>query len=114
MARHGDPVLVDTNAILECFRVGAWRALSSRYSVETVEECVMETHTGYQRRRVEERIDPAELRASLATIHKVGIAELAAVAVQATDIALDLGERSLLGSRLDAKGCLGAVWSRQG
>ena len=27
MARHRGPVLVDTNVILECWRVGAWRAL---------------------------------------------------------------------------------------
>ena len=28
MARHTGPVLVDTNAILECFRVSGWRALA--------------------------------------------------------------------------------------
>ena len=31
MARHRGPVLVDTNVILECFRVGSWRALSGGY-----------------------------------------------------------------------------------
>ena len=51
MARHRGPVLIDTNAILECFRVGSWRALSSGYSIETVEDCVTETQTGFQRRR---------------------------------------------------------------
>ena len=57
MARHAGPVLVDTNAILECFRVGAWRALAGGYGVETVEDCVTETQTGYQRRRPEQQID---------------------------------------------------------
>jgi hypothetical protein len=52
MARHRGPVLVDTSAILESFRVGAWRALSSGYEVETVEVCVIETQTGCQQRRI--------------------------------------------------------------
>lgn len=95
MARHAGPVLVDTNAILECFRVGAWGALAGGYGVETVEDCMTETQTGYQRRRSEQQIDAKELRASLATVHAVGDLELAVVAVRAADIALDLGERSL-------------------
>lgn len=95
MARHPGPVLVDTNAILECFRVGAWRALAGGYGVETVEECVTETQTGFQRRRAEQQIDEAGLRASLVAVHQVGDAELARAAVVASDIALDLGERFL-------------------
>lgn len=95
MARHHGPVLVDTNAILECFRVGSWRALASGYSVETVEDCVTETQTGFQRRRPELQIDAAQLRASLKAVHPVADAERAVVAVRAPDIALDVGERSL-------------------
>lgn len=95
MARHHGPVLVDTNAILECFRVGSWRALASGYSVETVEDCVTETQTGFQRRRPELQIDAAQLRASLKAVHPVEDAERAVVAVRAPDIALDVGERSL-------------------
>ena len=95
MARHPGPVLVDTNAILECFRVGGWRALASGYGVETVEECMTETQTGYQRRQPEQQINGAELRASLVSVHSVGDPELARVAVSAPDIALDLGERCL-------------------
>lgn len=95
MARHSGPVLVDTNAIIECFRVGCWRALSSGYSVETVEDCVIETQTGFQRRRPEQQIDDANLQATLATIHSVTDAQRAVVAVRAPDIALDVGERSL-------------------
>src|SRR5215469_903519 len=77
MARHTGPVLVDTNAILESFRVGAWRALAGGYGVETVEECITETQTGYQRRQPEQQIDGAALRASLASVHTVGDPELA-------------------------------------
>jgi hypothetical protein len=96
MARNRGPVLVDTNVILECWRIGAWRALTGGYGVETVEDCVIETQTGFQRRRIEQQVDAAELRASLATpAHTVAAAELATFAVQAPDIALDVGERSL-------------------
>jgi hypothetical protein len=96
MARHRGPVLVDTNVILECWRVGAWRALTGGYGVETVEDCVIETQTGYQRRRAEQQIDQAALTASLATVHKVGDAERAAAVVRDGLFAyLDPGEASL-------------------
>ena len=95
MARHTGPVLVDTNAILECFRVSAWRALAGGYGVETVEDCMTETQTGFQRRQPEQQINGPDLRASLAAVHPVGDAERAVVAVRAPDIALDIGERSL-------------------
>jgi hypothetical protein len=95
MARHRGPVLVDTNAILESFRVGSWRALSGGYAVETVEDCMTETQTGFQRRSPELQIDATELRATLQAIHPVIDAQRAVVAVRAPDIALDVGERSL-------------------
>ena len=96
MARHDGPVLVDTNVILECWRVGAWRALTSGYRVETVEDCVIETQTGYQRRRPEQQIDRATLLASLAAVHRVEDRERAAAIVREAMFSfLDLGEQSL-------------------
>jgi hypothetical protein len=95
MARHSGPVLIDTNVILECWRVSAWRALSSGYRLETVEDCVIETQTGWHRRRREEQIDQALLEKSLAKAHRPGMKEFAALAVQAPDIALDPGENAL-------------------
>ena len=95
MARHSDPVLVDTNVILEAHRVGAWRALVGGYRVETVEDCVTETQTGFQKRRPEQQIDERELRASLKAVHVVGNRERAELAVRVHDIALDIGEASL-------------------
>lgn len=95
MTRHRGPVLVDTNAILESFRIGSWRALAGGYPLETVEACVIETQTGFQRRRPEQQIDEGELKKSLKAVHGVTDRELAVVAVRAPDIALDLGERSL-------------------
>jgi hypothetical protein len=69
MPRHAGPVLVDTNVILECWRVGSWRALAGGYAVETVEHCVTETQTGNQRRRPERQVNLGDLRQSLARIH---------------------------------------------
>jgi len=95
MARHQDPVLVDTNVIIESHRVAAWQSLTGGYRVETVEECVAETQTGAQRRRPKRRIDETELRRSLSAVHSVSDVERAELALRKHDIALDIGEESL-------------------
>src|SRR5262249_49195611 len=77
-------------------RIGAWKALIGGYAVETVEDCVIETQTGYQRRRAEQQIDRAALVASLAAVHKVGDVERAAATVRDGLFSyLDVGEQSL-------------------
>lgn len=88
-------MLADTNVILEAHRVGSWRALASGYGVETVEDCVTETQTGFQRRRSERQVDVRGLRASLAAVHPVGNRERAEMALRAHGIVLDRGEASL-------------------
>ena len=105
MARHCGTVLVDTNVILEAHRTGSWRALAGGYRVETVEDCVIETQTGFQRRHPERQIDEKVLRASLGAVYSVGNRERAELAVRIHDIVLDLGEASLWAhalSRTDA------------
>src|ERR1700674_5765294 len=96
MARHSGPLLIDTNVIIECWRIGAWGALSGGYQLETVEDCVIETQTGFQNRRVEQIINQAALRASLALApHVVSDLQRAALDIKAMEIQLDPGERSL-------------------
>ena len=96
MARHRGAVLVDTNVIIECWRTAAWKALAGGYAIETVEDCVIETQTGHQRRRPEEQIDRAVLLAGLRAVHPVGDAELAGAIVRDAEITLlDPGERAL-------------------
>lgn len=96
MARWRGPVLLDTNAMVEAWRVDAWRALRGGYALETVEECVIETQTGYQNRRPEQRIDRDTLLAGLKAVHKVSEAERAAALVRDGEIAmLDEGEKAL-------------------
>ena len=96
MPPHSGPLLVDTNAILECHRTASWRALVHRYRTETVEKCVEETLTGFQNRRPEQRIDQGALRQSLAAIHPFSESDLAqAVARQPMIAGLDPGEKHL-------------------
>jgi Domain of unknown function (DUF1998) len=79
MAKHHGPVLVDTNVIIECWRVSGWKALTGGYAVETVQMCELETQTGLQRRRNEEKIDIGVLRATLKAVHQVSDSEKAIV-----------------------------------
>jgi hypothetical protein len=96
MAKHRGPVLVDTNVIIECWRISAWRALTGGYQVETVQMCEIETQTGLQRRRWEQQIDRAELRASLKVVHAVSDSERAAALLRDDQLAfLDAGEQML-------------------
>lgn len=96
VARWKGPVLVDTNVVIEVWRVDAWRALCGGYALETVEECVIETQTGYQNRRPEQQIDRQALLTGFKAIHKVSAAERAAALVRDGEIAmLDEGEKAL-------------------
>ncbi len=96
MARWRGAVLADTNVIVEAWRIDAWRALCGGYPLETVEECVIETQTGYQNRRPEQQIDRAALLAGLKAVHKVSDAERAAALIRDGEIAmLDEGEKAL-------------------
>ena len=71
--------------------------------METVEDCVTETQTGFQRRRPEETIDRKQLRASLAAEHQATDKELADLAIRIPGIALDQGEESLWAHALTRK-----------
>ena len=95
MPRHTGTVLVDTNVILECHRIRSWRALTSGYRVETVEQCVREMGAGAQGRRREQRISTKRLLEWLAAVHSPEDRELAQLAVRTLGIYLDEGERDL-------------------
>lgn len=95
MARHKGPVLIDTNVILECFRTNSWNAFASGYGVESVEDCISETQTGFQLRRDALLIDEHLLRTSLKAIHNVSSGDRTRLSKEAPDIHLDRGEASL-------------------
>lgn len=98
-----NPLLVDTNVILEAFRTGSWKALTGGYGVETVEACVTETQTGYQRRRKELQIDEAELRARLVAVHHATDAQRAEALIRGSGISLDPGELELWAHAISRK-----------
>ena len=95
MARHAGSVLVDTMTIIDTHKAGTWRALSGGYSVETVKDCIIETQTGYQKRKPEENIDAVQLQKELKAVHEVTELERANVLLNSDGIALDYGEESL-------------------
>ena len=86
---------MDTNIIIEAYRTGSWRSLTSQYKVETVEDCVIETQTGFQKRNPEQLIDDRELRQSLNAAHKVSNAQQVDLEMRIAPIKLDKGELSL-------------------
>jgi hypothetical protein len=96
MSRHRGPVLVDTNVIIECWRVSSWKALTSGYAVETVEMCEIETQTGLQRRTREQQIDRKMLRDTLKAVHSVTDAQRAGALLKDEQLRfLDAGELML-------------------
>ena len=102
--RPGAVVLVDANVMIEAHRVGSWAALARAYGVETVENCVTETQTGYQRRTREQWIEVRDLKKSLGPVHEVSDRERAELAVRIGGIALDRREESLWAHALGRHG----------
>lgn len=100
VVRLGNSILVDTNVIIESHRTGTWRMLSGDYQMETVEDCVTETQTGFQLRRKEQSIDARQLRDTLAVVHPVSKRQLVELEIRIEGITLDLGEKSLWGHAL--------------
>jgi hypothetical protein len=104
MAKHHGPVLVDTNVIIECWRVSAWKALCGGYAVETVGDCFIETQTGFQQRRPEEQIDSEVLTKTLAAVQAVHDVDRAEAVIRDPSIAyLDDGERALWAHAISRK-----------
>ena len=95
MPNNKTPVLIDTNVIIESHRVSAWKALAGGHRLETVEDCIIETQTGFQLRKQEQQILQEELREKLAAVHPVNDREYAELVVRIEGIALDRGEESL-------------------
>ena len=93
--KPGAIVFVDTNVIIEAYRTKSWAALAGAYRIETVEDCVRETQTGYAQRTSEEQIAASDLTSSLAAIHQVTALMRAEIVLRIGDIALDRGEESL-------------------
>lgn len=69
-------VFVDTNVILECFRINVWTELTQRCQVETVEMCCTEALTGDRTRAGFVVVDPSVLRKGCHAVHPVAQGDL--------------------------------------
>lgn len=95
-AVRGQAVLIDTNVIIETFRVNGWKALASGFGIHTVETCCGEARWGNPRQPGYVPVDVALLRSST-TINTVSALERATLDTRLNDpSALDPGERDLL------------------
>lgn len=93
--QRGQVVLVDTNIIIESVRIGCWNAITTHFSVETVEKCCEEARTGEAHRPGYVKIDESALRTRL-TVHKVSGVMLFELGQRYPDAdRLDAGERHL-------------------
>lgn len=90
-------VFLDTNVIIECFRIGVWSELSQGYRLETVDEVVTEAMTGSTSRPGRVVVDRPALLAGLAQPpHSVTRRDRNALLLQYPAMAtLDPGELNL-------------------
>ena len=101
-------VFVDTNVVIEAFRIGCWTSICERYDVETVDKCVEEALTGNPDDPRHVAISPEDLDAGLANHHPVNRGEIASLVLEFPSCGtLDDGEKHLL-ARLHAAKCLPA------
>ena len=90
-------VLLDSCVIIEAFRTKTWRALTTHFSIETVECCLIECSTGDPLRPGRVPIPREDLQAGLSKTHSVDETMLATLAIDHPDLpALDPGEQHLL------------------
>jgi hypothetical protein len=96
----GNEIFLDTNVIIEAFRVKAWKPLAQMFRLCTVEECAIEAATGDKRRKGYAVVDVDAIRAS-ASISKPDLASVASLTRSLpTGLMLDRGERDLIACAL--------------
>ncbi len=96
--KAGTLVYIDTNSIIEAHRTGCWKAISSRYDLETVKECEAEACTIPRRRTLDRDIVAGELSVALKGSHDVTDEQRAVLAVLVAGCNIprpDPGERDL-------------------
>jgi hypothetical protein len=99
--QRGQVLLVDTNIVIEAFRTGCWKALTTHFKVETVEKCYEEALTGDPLRPGYLSIGAAALRSGLSARHKVSEPQRVELSLRSPLAAvLDAGERDLLAHAL--------------
>jgi len=104
--KKGDRVLIDTMVIVEAHRISCWNGIRGFFSLETVEECVIECATGDRRRKGYVPVDGEKLGTEI-HVHAVSEAMRTNLLVRDPRSArLDPGERDLLAFALSQE----AAW----
>ena len=99
--QRGQVVLVDTNVIIEAFRAHCWNAVTTHFTVETVETCYEEALTGDPLRPDYIAVDAAQLRNGLRMRHAIDREQRARLVVRlAYKEGLDAGESDLFAHAL--------------
>lgn len=99
--QRGQVVLVDTNIIIEAVRTGSWNAITSHFSIQTVEKCCEEARTGEAHRPGYVVVGESALRTRL-KVHKVSGVMLFELGQRYPDAdRLDAGERHLWAHALE-------------
>ncbi len=97
---RGQVVLVDTNIIIEAVRTNCWNAITTHFTVETVEKCMEEARTGDPMRRNYVAVESSDL-ARVRVVHVVAESERANLVLNLqTADELDAGERNLFAHAL--------------
>jgi hypothetical protein len=86
---------VDTNVIIEAFRIKCWSAIAGQFSLETVQECVTEARTGDQGNATRTNIPDDEFKNGLTKTHDVSKKERANIIEYPSCRGLDPGEQCL-------------------
>lgn len=66
-------VFLDTNIIIEAFRIGCWNEICEHCSIETVEKCIEEAMTGDQCDPQRVNIDGNQLNSRISAVYPVSI-----------------------------------------
>jgi len=104
MAASSNDHYIDTNVVIECFRVGGWKALASRHRLVTVDKVIKECAAGAGRRKGYVVVDAAGVK-SQTQVHNVSPSELASLRLQlAGRVNLDPGEENLLAKAATDRG----------
>ncbi len=104
MSNRTDEHFLDTNVLIECHRVGCWKALAANYRLATVDKVLEECGTGGGRRQGYVNIDTNHVKAHV-TCHPVSRKALADLRLRiAGQVSLDPGEEQLLAKAMTQPG----------
>lgn len=97
--KRGDPILLDTNVVIEALALGRWKGIAGGLTLETVKECESELYSG-KRWGIKTPV-PKDVTDDFSIIHEVTELERAALyAASAKAGFIDPGERDLLAHAL--------------